>query len=309
MRIFGKDITLRSIRWGLVALLLGAALVGAGATIASVEFNKHTSTDKFCRTCHNHGDPTDAHASPPTDPHYLQSAHVSNGAGVRASCGQCHIPMNNYFVETYTHMSQGLHDLIVEATFNFNDKQAWEARRRENAKNVRDKMRRQKNVTCTSCHTPGSIKPVSQTGQVIHASLPAQTACVDCHRNIVHSRPGSMAAADEQAAIKRAMNDSVLNPHTANIHLQKGMSCSTCHGTDLIPDANATSINGQCGMCHGALDKLAASHKGPAWLNPHASHLGNIPCSSCHMAHQESKPYCLNCHTNFDMPIPGGKKQ
>jgi fumarate reductase flavoprotein subunit len=51
---------------------------------------------------------------------------------------------------------------------------------------------------------------------------------------------------------------------------------------------------------------VAQTHKGPPWLNPHASHLGNIPCSSCHMGHQESKAYCLNCHKNFDMPIPGG---
>ena len=105
MRVFGKDITLRTIPWGFLLILLVAALVGAAGTIAAVEFNKHTSTDAFCTSCHSHGSPTDAHASPPTDPHYLQSAHVSNSAGVRPSCGQCHIPMNNFFVETYTHIS------------------------------------------------------------------------------------------------------------------------------------------------------------------------------------------------------------
>jgi hypothetical protein len=24
------------------------------------------------------------------------------------------------------------------------------------------------------------------------------------------------------------------------------------------------------------------------------------------VVHNESKAYCLNCHTNFNMPIPGG---
>ena len=83
------------------------------------------------------------------------------------------------------------------------------------------------------------------------------------------------------------------------------MSCATCHGTDLIPDANATKINEQCASCHGGLEKVALSFKGPSYLNPHASHLGNISCTSCHAAHKESKAYCLNCHSNFEMPIPG----
>jgi nitrate/TMAO reductase-like tetraheme cytochrome c subunit len=298
MRIFGKEITLRTIPWRFVLILLVAALVGAAGTIVTVEFNKHTSGDAFCTSCHSM-------ASLPADPHFQHSAHVSNSAGVRPSCGQCHIPMNNFFVETYTHITSGIRDVIAEMTTNFDDHEAWNARRRELAEGVRDHMRRQGNVTCTSCHTPTSIKPASQVGQVMHASLPKDMACVGCHRNLVHSRPGSQTAADEISAIKRAMEDSVHSSHLANYHLQKGMTCSTCHGNDLIPDANATSINAQCATCHGGMEKVAANHKGPAHLNPHASHLGNIPCGSCHFAHQESKAYCQNCHTNFDMPMRG----
>jgi nitrate/TMAO reductase-like tetraheme cytochrome c subunit len=297
MKVFGKPIP-----WGFILILLVAALVGAGATVASVEFNRHTSSDKFCTGCHSM-------ASLPNDEHYNQSAHVSNSAGVRPSCGQCHIPTNNFFAESYTHMSSGIHDLIAEWTTDFDDHKAWEQRRRELAKNVHDKMRAQRNVTCTGCHAPASIKPASQTGQVIHASLPEnQMACVDCHRNLVHSRPGSLAVVDEMKAIKRATEDFVHAPHLANIHARKGMTCATCHGTDVVPDANATAVNEQCATCHGDMEKVAARHKGSSWLNPHASHLGNIPCSSCHMAHAESKPYCLNCHSNFNMPIPGGRQ-
>jgi nitrate/TMAO reductase-like tetraheme cytochrome c subunit len=299
VRIFGREITFRTIPWRFLLILLAAALVGASATVATVEFNKHTSTDKFCTSCHSM-------ASLPADPHYLQSSHISNSAGVRPSCGSCHIPTNNFFVETYTHIKSGIHDLVAEMTTNFDDIEAWNARRRELAEDVRDTMRHQNNVTCRSCHTPASIKPASQTGQVIHASLPAQMACVDCHRDLVHSRPGAQSAADNLDAIKRAMNDSVHSSHLANIHLQKNLSCATCHGNDLFPDANATEINAQCTACHGGMEKVAANFKGSSYLNPHASHLGIIPCSSCHMGHQESKAYCLSCHTNFDMPIPGG---
>ena len=287
--------------WRVIVPLFIAALIGAGATIASVEFNKHTSTDAFCTGCHSMSDMT-------SDPHYLQSAHVSNSAGVRPSCGSCHIPTTNWFVETYTHISSGIRDVVAEMTTNFDDKPAWEARRRELAKGVHDHMRSQGNSTCTTCHAPASIKPASQTGQAVHASLPQDMACVSCHSNLVHSRPGALAAADEISAIKRATEDTVHSPHLANIHLQKNVSCSTCHGNDLIPDANATAINAQCATCHGGMEKVALNHKGPSYLNPHAAHLGNIPCSSCHIAHQELKAYCLNCHTNFDMPIPGGSE-
>lgn len=114
-----------------------------------------------------------------------------------------------------------------------------------------------------------------------------------------------LSAKDRIAAVQRSTKDPARSFYLANLHLQKQLSCGNCHGTDFIPDANATAINAQCATCHGGLDQLAKGHKGAAWLNPHASHLGNIACSSCHAAHQESKPYCLNCHTNFKMPMPG----
>ena len=120
-----------------------------------------------------------------------------------------------------------------------------------------------------------------------------------------HTRAGTMSEKDRIAAVERAIKDPANSSHLANVHHQKNMSCTTCHGTDLIPDANATAINGQCTTCHGGFEQVAKTHKGPEWLNPHASHLGNIACTACHAAHQESKAYCTNCHTNFDMPMRG----
>jgi nitrate/TMAO reductase-like tetraheme cytochrome c subunit len=289
------------ISWRLVLGLFAAALVGAGGIIFLTEFNRHTSTTKFCTSCHSM-------APIAGDPHYLQSAHINNSSGVSLNCGDCHIPKTNWFVETYVHQKSGIRDAIAEMTVYLDDRKGWDAHRIAMAKEVRDTMRGEGNATCKSCHAPANIKPASQSGQMIHASLPPddQTACVSCHRNLVHSRPGAMSSADEIAAIKRATEDTVHSRHLANIHIQKGLSCQTCHGDDLIPDANASAVNAQCGTCHGGLEQVAQTHKGPPWLNPHASHLGNIPCSSCHMGHQESKAYCLNCHKNFNMPIPGG---
>ena len=268
------------IKWPLVLGLFAAAMVGAAGIIVATEVNRHTSTVAFCSTsCHS--------MTPITaDPHYQQSAHISNSSGVSPSCGGCHVPTTNFFVETYVHVKSGICDVIAEITTNFDDKQAWEARRIELAKGVRETMRSERNVTCKSCHTPANIKPTSQTGQMIHASLQGdQMACVSCHRNLVHSRPGARSSADEIAAIKRAMENTVHSSGLANRHVQKGFTCQTCHGNDLIPDANATAVVAQCRTCHGGTEQVAQTYKGPKDLNPHAS-LGDVACSSCHKGHQ-----------------------
>jgi nitrate/TMAO reductase-like tetraheme cytochrome c subunit len=284
-------------RWGLtLTFLFAGAVVGAGAIVGSTEFNRRTSTDAFCTSCHSM-------SSVAADLHYLGSRHISNAVGVRPSCGDCHIPTTNWFVETYTHVRSGVRDVIAE----FDDPKVWEVRRASLAKEVHDTMRAQDNVTCKSCHALANIKPASQAGQAAHAMLQnSKMACVDCHINLVHAPAASHSTQDDLSRIMEATDDWARLPHLANIHAQMSLSCSSCHGNDLIPDANALAINSQCVACHGTLEKVALTYKGPSYLNPHASHLGNIPCTSCHFGHQESKAYCLNCHTNFNVPIPGG---
>src|SRR5262245_3309902 len=173
------------INWTLVLAVVIGGVLGAGAVIASVAFNHHTSTDAFCAyTCHSMTPKV-------TDPHYLQSKHISNPQGVRPSCGDCHIPQNNWFVETYTHVRKGIHDAIAEMTTDFSDQKAWDARRVALAKRVHDDMRAQDNATCKHCHVVASIKPSSAAGQAVHGALPAGVACVDCHQTLVHSPPGA----------------------------------------------------------------------------------------------------------------------
>lgn len=98
----------------------------------------------------------------------------------------------------------------------------------------------------------------------------------------------------------------------AGLHRGKrGLQCEKCHAEKVAvaPDDNQTVENRECVACHEDYPVLAAetakklSNKA---INPHASHLGaEIACTSCHQGHQTSKAYCLNCHTNFSMPMPG----
>ena len=158
---------------------LGAAL-GAMGLIASVEFNRRTSTEAFCASCHS----MNRLAS---DPNFQESAHRKNSAGVLVSCGDCHIPKTNWFVETSTHVVSGVRDVIAEFRNNFEDTSVWEARRIVLAHEVRGLMRKEDSITCRGCHDATKIEPRSDRGRAAHALLAdAGMTCIDCHFNIVH---------------------------------------------------------------------------------------------------------------------------
>jgi len=160
---------------------LAGFIVGAGGIIASQEFNRYTSTDAFCTSCHSM-------KFVAADAYFKQSAHRSNKEGMRPSCGDCHIPKINWFVETYTHVSSGIRDVIAEYANNFSDARTWETRRVELAHDVRAQMRAQDSVTCRSCHDATAVEPVSERGRAAHAlAREGRMTCIDCHFNLVHA--------------------------------------------------------------------------------------------------------------------------
>jgi len=176
-------------RWLLAAMLVAAFVVGAGGVIASIAANRLTSTEAFCTSCHTM-------ATIAADPFFGHSPHIANAAGVRASCGDCHIPRTNWFVETYTHVASGTRDAIAEFTHNFNDAKVWAAHRAEMAKEVRATMRAQDSTTCRSCHDASAIHPASAAGQQAHVLLrKGGVTCVDCHVNLVHPKAEPLAEA------------------------------------------------------------------------------------------------------------------
>ena len=169
-------------RWlAIGSLLVVGAVIGAIGIIGSVEANRYTATDAFCTSCH-------AMAGMASDPVFVQSRHRSNAEGVRPSCGDCHIPATNWFVETYTHVIKGIKDVVAQMTHNYDDAAVWEARRRELADFVRLEMREQNSVTCRSCHDANSIVPASDRGRAAHALMrEGRMTCIDCHFNLVHA--------------------------------------------------------------------------------------------------------------------------
>jgi hypothetical protein len=82
-------------------------------------------------------------------------------------------------------------------------------------------------------------------------------------------------------------------------HVGAGLNCASCHSES--PPAKQPD-SAVCTKCHGSYKDIAAKTAADQ-PNPHASHLGDIPCTSCHKIHQASVTYCAQCH-NFDFKTP-----
>jgi hypothetical protein len=173
---------------------------------------------------------------------------------------------------------------------------------------------------CAVCHASqaGQVKPHPVASRLHRAHVKARVDCTTCHayapgkQFAVAGYKGNLGAldAEQYEMVRKAMATWASSPWLASTHGSKqNLSCGACHQAQLIPDDNETIVNKQCVACHGGYDKLAALTKAKLKnpeINPHGSHLGpEIACTVCHQGHRESKPYCLNCHTNFEMPIPG----
>jgi nitrate/TMAO reductase-like tetraheme cytochrome c subunit len=169
-------------RWlAICALIAVGGVVGAGAIVASTEFNRRTSTDALCTSCHSM-------AILVADPHFQQSGHKANAAGIRVGCSDCHIPSGNWFIETYVHVTSAVKDVIAEYTHNFDDPAVWQKRRTELAVEVRDQMHRNDSITCRKCHDAAAIHPKSDAGRSAHVALQqGGVTCIDCHSNVAHA--------------------------------------------------------------------------------------------------------------------------
>jgi hypothetical protein len=172
---------------------------------------------------------------------------------------------------------------------------------------------------CAGCHPSqiGQTKPYAFATKLHRAHVAADLDCTGCHTVVPGKTFSAATTKDNLGAVdladylrlKKAVATWADSKGIAAIHGRKlNLSCGACHGKQLIPDDNETVVNKQCVTCHGDYDKMAEVSKAKlagAQINPHSSHLGpQIACTVCHQGHVESKPYCMNCHTNFKMPIP-----
>lgn len=111
----------------------------------------------------------------------------------------------------------------------------------------------------------------------------------------------------------------------SHVHEQMGVSCEKCHQRTLgesvmevvnyvtgnyyypIPTSEVPMEN--CFACHGDYNSIVPALSTTLTRkerNPHAGHWGDLECSECHYAHQDSIVYCDQCHDEYMEPDTPG---
>ncbi len=177
-------------------------------------------------------------------------------------------------------------------------------------------------ASCVECHRPDFTGKAQRNAFSTRMTLPtleskqartAAPATPGCPKSFgligIKGSWGTPTKGD-MVLIKQEFTSWTKSGFTDNLHAKGAVDCSGCHGKEL-PKPDATVENNRCLQCHGPLEKLAQKSAPQEFpdRNPHKSHLGDIACSVCHKGHSASSVYCLECHRNFKMTIPGAAKQ
>jgi cytochrome c-type protein NapC len=205
---------------GLGFVLLGIALLAL--TNRAVIWS---SSDRFCgTTCHSMNWANTA---------YQQSPHYRNSVGVRASCGECHIPYDaehatatEYVKLLLFKADRGARDFWFEANRTIVTEEEWEKRRPALTNTFENYLTRHNYITCRGCHSLESFGgPRSRMKLVIHGGMVKANNynCLACHTNIGHIYSTPSPKLSGWYTAEQAASGEKLFEH----------SCSTCHGRKL----------------------------------------------------------------------------
>jgi nitrate/TMAO reductase-like tetraheme cytochrome c subunit len=160
----------------IVASLLVAGLFGMIFMLTLIEFDRVTSTEAFCTTCHS----MELVAAP-----YRQSVHYNPPSGVRSSCGDCHVS-EGLISATLDH-AIGVKDLFKQLFGPDYDHPVVNALHLpEAAFAARRWFKARDSATCRVCHLQEIISGRRADTLGIHREGASGKTCVDCHINLVH---------------------------------------------------------------------------------------------------------------------------
>jgi len=207
------------------SLGLGFAFLGIVFVALTNHLVTWSSSDKFCgATCHSM---TWANAA------YQQSPHYINSVGVRATCGDCHIPYDSGHATAVEYVQlllfkadRGAKDFWGEANKSIATKEEWEKRRPALRATFQTYLTQHNYITCRGCHSLQSFGgPRSHMKLVIHQGMVNAESydCLECHANIghVYEQPSSKVSgwySVDQATAGRKLFEA---------------SCAGCHGAKL----------------------------------------------------------------------------
>jgi cytochrome c-type protein NapC len=220
---------LRISSWALVFAFLGVLLVALTNHVVV-----WSSSGKFCgTTCHSMTWVTAA---------YHQSPHYINSVGVRATCGDCHIPYDSGHATATEYVKlllfkadRGAKDVWYELNQSIATKEEWEKRRPILNDTFQSYLTKHNYITCRGCHSLLSFGgPRSHMKLVIHQGTVNADSydCLRCHSNIGHvyeqpsSKVGGWYSVEQAASGKKLFEG----------------SCSSCHGAKLEGGAGPALI-------------------------------------------------------------------
>jgi cytochrome c-type protein NapC len=174
--------------WYLVGIPLGGFLMffaGAAALGALNATMDASSTLDFCTSCHEMSDYVFEE--------YKETIHYKNAAGVRATCGNCHVP-KPYFRKVQRKIGATFKEIPAHLLGTINTREKFEAKRLVLAERVWETMKSTDSRECRSCHALESMELDSQdrSAQKKHTlerKLEKGETCIDCHKGIAHHLP------------------------------------------------------------------------------------------------------------------------
>jgi nitrate/TMAO reductase-like tetraheme cytochrome c subunit len=207
--------------------VLSLALIVIGVLLVAVTDTTvvWSSSNQFCgTTCHSMTWASDA---------YKRGPHYINLVGVRASCGQCHIPYDSsrstpleYVKLLWFKADRGVKDFWNESHKTIATQEEWEKRRPLLRTTFETYLSSHNYITCRGCHALDSFAgPRSQMKALIHKDVinAAAVDCLQCHRNLGHvydiggTKQGGSYTEEQAASGARTFTQ----------------SCAPCHGANL----------------------------------------------------------------------------
>ena len=173
------------------ALIALGAVVGVIAVAGTTWMVNATSSVNFCATaCHSMQWATAA---------YERGPHFANAVGVRATCGDCHIPYEDrpatpfqyVFGTLWTKGLDGTRDVYAKMLGTISDRAKWEAERARLTTSVESWLRATNYVTCHGCHNDSAFtakggSPFMAVEAHSKAGRSDKLDCLQCHQGFAH---------------------------------------------------------------------------------------------------------------------------
>lgn len=180
----GARLWRRPRRWWLLGIPLGGLLafvVGIAFWASFITGTHYAETNEFCTSCHEMNTAFQE---------YTQSVHYSNPNGVRATCGDCHVPPT-FFAGLMRHAAASK-EVWGHLTGKLDTPAKYESLRSEMAQKIWLEFKANDSAECRSCHTAAAMDLASQPKMAArsHASMAKSgDTCIDCHKGVAHKLP------------------------------------------------------------------------------------------------------------------------